>query len=75
MDKKNKVDQVDEQIIHILRHQGRITLQELGEKVHLSGQAVKNRIEKLEDKGIIQQYTVNVNCRVYVYQINSVISR
>lgn len=37
MDKKNKVDQVDEQIIHILRHQGRITLQELGEKVHLSG--------------------------------------
>lgn len=32
MDKINKVDQVDEQIIHILRQQGRITLQELGEK-------------------------------------------
>ena len=73
MDKKNKVDQVDEQIIHILRHQGRITLQELGEKVQLSGQAVKNRIEKLEDKGIIQQYTVNVNCPVYGYPLHSLI--
>lgn len=73
LDKKNKVDQVDEQIIHILRHQGRITLQELGEKVHLTGQAVKNRIEKLEDKGIIQQYTVNVNCPVYGFPLHALI--
>ena len=71
MDKK--IDQTDEQIIHILRHQGRITLQELGEKVHLTGQAVKNCIEKLEDKGIIQQYTVNVNCPVYGYPLHALI--
>ena len=64
---------IDEEIIRILWRDGRITMQELGRRVHLTGQAVKNRIERLEDLGIIQRYTVNVNCPVYGYKIHALI--
>ena len=66
-------DEIDEEIIRILWRDGRITMQELGRRVHLTGQAVKNRIERLEDLGIIQRYTVNVNCPVYGYKIHALI--
>ena len=66
-------DDIDEEIIRILWRDGRITMQELGRRVHLTGQAVKNRIERLEDLGIIQRYTVNVNCPVYGYKIHALI--
>ena len=68
-----KPDDIDEEIIRILWRDGRITMQELGRRVHLTGQAVKNRIERLEDLGIIQRYTVNVNCPVYGYKIHALI--
>ena len=48
----DKTDKTDEEIISILWRDGRITMQELGRRVHLTGQAVKNRIERLEDLGI-----------------------
>lgn len=69
----DKTDKTDEEIISILWRDGRITMQELGRRVHLTGQAVKNRIERLEDLGIIQRYTVNVNCPVYGYKIHALI--
>ena len=38
---KNKIDEIDERIIYCLRKNGRITMKELGDMVHLSGQAAK----------------------------------
>ncbi|WP_419150413.1 Lrp/AsnC family transcriptional regulator [Lysinibacillus xylanilyticus] len=38
-----------------------ITLKELGEKVYLTGQAASSRVAKLEDNGVIESYTINVN--------------
>lgn len=70
---KNKIDSVDGQIIGYLRENGRISMKELGEKVHLTSQAVKNRIEKLEDIGVLQKYTVNINCPLFGYKVHAVI--
>lgn len=67
------IDKTDGEIIRILWRDGRITMQELGRRVHLTGQAVKNRIEKLEDMGVIRRYTVNVNCPIYGYKIHAII--
>lgn len=36
-------------------------MKELGEKVHLTGPAVAARVAKLEDRGIIERYTIQVN--------------
>ncbi|KZE79153.1 transcriptional regulator [Paenibacillus elgii] len=56
-----ELDQTDIEIIRLLRQNARIQWKEIGEKVFLSGQAVGNRIKRLEDLGIIQAYTVQVN--------------
>ncbi|GGA29684.1 hypothetical protein GCM10011384_19020 [Psychrobacillus lasiicapitis] len=39
----------------------RIQWKELGQKIHMTGQAVGNRIRRLEDLGIIEQYTITIN--------------
>jgi Lrp/AsnC family leucine-responsive transcriptional regulator len=44
-----------------LSKNSRITMKELGERVHLLGQATSARVAKLEDSGIIEGYTIKVN--------------
>lgn len=55
------LDHIDELIIKELSENSRITMKKLGEKVHLTGQAAASRVLKLEENGIIEKYTVQVN--------------
>ncbi len=55
------IDQTDRDIIKLLESNSKIQLQEIGSVVHLTGQAVKNRIVRLEKLGVIEGYTVKVN--------------
>lgn len=48
-------------ILEELSKNSRITMKELGEKVHLTGQAAASRVTKLEDNGVIEGYTIKVN--------------
>ncbi|MGE7947099.1 Lrp/AsnC family transcriptional regulator [Lysinibacillus sp. NPDC093688] len=55
------LDSTDLRIIDELSKNSRITMKELGEKVHLTGQAASSRVARLEDNGVIERYTINVN--------------
>ncbi|SIQ43920.1 transcriptional regulator, AsnC family [Peribacillus simplex] len=55
------LDNTDAGILHELSKNSRITMKELGEKVHLTGQAAAARVAKLEDNGVIEGYTIQVN--------------
>ncbi|KOP69652.1 transcriptional regulator [Lysinibacillus sp. FJAT-14745] len=55
------LDNTDLSIIDELSKNSRITMKDLGEKVHLTGQAASTRVAKLEDNGVIESYTINVN--------------
>nr|WP_227522064.1 Lrp/AsnC family transcriptional regulator [Bacillus solitudinis] len=44
-----------------LQFDNKASMKELGEKVHLTGPAVSARVAKLEDSGVIEGYTINVN--------------
>ncbi len=57
------IDQTDMEILKLLTVNSRMQWQEIGEIVHLTGQAVKNRISRLEKLGIIEGYTVRLNER------------
>ncbi|WP_227396173.1 Lrp/AsnC family transcriptional regulator [Jeotgalibacillus aurantiacus] len=52
------MDQTDYLILQELERNSRITMKELGQKVHLTGQAATARVQKLEDQGMIEKYTV-----------------
>jgi len=55
------LDSTDLRIIEELSKNSRMTMKELGEKVHLTGQAASSRVAKLEDNGVIEAYTIHVN--------------
>lgn len=58
------LDQTDIQILSLLIKNSRMQWQEIGEEVHLTGQAVKNRINKMEKAGVIEGYTVKINSAI-----------
>lgn len=55
------LDQTDMRILEELSKNSRITMKELGERVHLTGQAAASRVAKLEESGVIEGYTIKVN--------------
>ncbi|MFL0166477.1 Lrp/AsnC family transcriptional regulator [Candidatus Clostridium helianthi] len=54
-------DEIDLKILDMLLINSKIPLKEIGEHVHLPPQGVSNRIIRLQDLGIITQYTVCIN--------------
>ncbi|MEH7414591.1 Lrp/AsnC family transcriptional regulator [Neobacillus drentensis] len=55
------LDSTDMRILDELSKNSRITMKELGERVHLTGQAAASRVAKLEDNGVIEGYSIKVN--------------
>lgn len=55
------MDYIDKKIIALLKENSRENFKSIGEKVHLTGQAVGSRVRRLEDEGIIEGYTIRIN--------------
>jgi Lrp/AsnC family leucine-responsive transcriptional regulator len=55
------MDEIDFQILKLLKENSRRQWKEIGESIHMTGQAVGNRIRRMEEEGIIEQYTISVN--------------
>ena len=55
------LDKTDLQILKILQENGRITIKELAQKVHLSPTPVFDRVHRMESSGIIERYTTVLN--------------
>lgn len=55
------MDSIDTQILQMLRRNSRESFATIGKKVELSAPAVGKRVKQLEEKGIIQGYTLKVN--------------
>ncbi|NNV54821.1 Lrp/AsnC family transcriptional regulator [Limnovirga soli] len=50
------LDDKDLLILRLLQQNARITVKEISEKIHLSTTPVHERIKRMEDNGVIQQY-------------------
>jgi len=66
------LDHTDKLILEELSKNSRITMKELGKKVHLTGQSAASRVSKLEDNRVIEGYTIQVNqmkvgCLIYAF--------
>ncbi|NLI61629.1 MAG: Lrp/AsnC family transcriptional regulator [Clostridiales bacterium] len=55
------LDETDRAIIRLLTQNARMSYVDIGEAVGLSRVAVKARIDALENKGIIEEYTTIIN--------------
>lgn len=66
-------DSYDARILAELQADARLSMTELGRRVHLSQPAVTERVRKLESAGVITGYRATVNMRALGYGIRAVI--
>ena len=57
----DQLDALDQKILSLLIENARYSYSEIGERVGISRVAVKARIDALEKKGIIEEYTTIIN--------------
>jgi DNA-binding Lrp family transcriptional regulator len=55
------MDQVDRRIVALLQQNARRSFQDIGGKVALSAPAVKRRVDRLEDEGVVTGYSAAVD--------------
>lgn len=60
-DKGYRIDDLDRRIIYTLMQDGRATATSIAETATVSGATVRNRIERLEARGIIQGYRAHID--------------
>lgn len=57
----HRLDETDEQILTALAENARATFAEIGERVRLSAPAVKRRVDRLLDTGVIRGFTTVID--------------
>ena len=55
------LDKLDQKILRLLVENARMSYSEIGERVGVSSVAVKARIQALEQRGVIEEYTTIIN--------------
>lgn len=55
------LDELDQKIVRLLIQNARMSYSDIGEQVGISRVAVKMRIQSLEKRGIIEEYTAIIN--------------
>jgi DNA-binding Lrp family transcriptional regulator len=65
------MDEIDQQLLALLRQDARLTVAALAQKLKVSRGTVSNRIRRLEDTGVIVGYTVRLRPDV---QHNSILA-
>lgn len=68
-----RLDQTDIKILKELQSDSRLSARELSKRVNLSPPSVTERIRKLEDAGVIQGYTVQIDYAALGFDIECMI--
>ena len=55
------LDELDQKIVQLLIKNARMSYSEIGQQIGISRVAVKMRVQALEEKGIIEEYTTIIN--------------
>ncbi|ALC87754.1 transcriptional regulator [Bacillus sp. FJAT-22090] len=67
------MDIIDGKILEALKQNGRSTASDISKQVNLSVPAVSERIRKLEEANIIEQYTIKINREKMGFKLLAVI--
>lgn len=67
------LDETDRRIIDILARDARVSLKELAGQVALSGPSVAERLRRLEEKGIIRAFTIDLDPKALGYTLQAIV--
>lgn len=63
------LDEIDSKIIELLQENARMSNAEIARQVHLSRVAVRDRIARLVDSKVIQEFSIVINSRALGYTV------
>ena len=69
-----KLDRLNREILRILQSNARISNASIGREIGISSPAVSERIRKMEDAGVIQQYHTVISPLESGYQLKAIIT-
>ncbi len=67
------MDELDHKIIDLLVSNSRASLKELGKATDLSSPSVADRVRRLEEKGVIRSFTVDVDPEALGYSLQAIV--
>jgi DNA-binding Lrp family transcriptional regulator len=68
------MDEIDRQIVALLRSGARMSFQAIGQRVSLSAPAVKRRVDRLEADGVIRSYAAVVDPAAMGWHTHALVS-
>lgn len=74
MAESSALDRFDRDILRALQHDGRLTIQELSERVGLSPSPVSRRVRRLEADGVIRGYAALIDEAALGYGVSVFVS-
>ncbi|MES2297123.1 MAG: Lrp/AsnC family transcriptional regulator [Pseudomonadota bacterium] len=69
-----ELDGYDRKILALLQEDGRLSMSEIGRRIHLSSPAVAERVRRLEEARVIEGFGARVNLRAIGYSFEAFIS-
>jgi len=69
-----ELDGIDEGIVALLREDARRSYQDIGRRVGLSAPAVKRRVDRLEEAGVIRGYTAVIDAAAFGWTARGLVS-
>lgn len=67
---KAKLDSVDVQILHLLKTNAKISLADLARSLNMSAPSVSERLRRLEESGVIREFTIEVDPKMLGYSLS-----
>ena len=68
------MDDIDRQIVALLREDARRSFQSIGGRVSLSAPAVKRRVDRLESEGVLRGYTARVDAAAFGWTTHAIVA-
>ena len=67
------LDDLDRRIVMILAEDARISLKELAQRVNLSSPSTSERLRRLEERGVIRAFTVDIDPEALGYALQAIV--
>ncbi len=68
-----RFDETDQQILTLLLVDSRLSLRAIGAEIGLSAPAVRDRVLRLQDLGVIEGFTIRLNSRALGFALEAVL--
>ena len=65
------MDSTDQKLLGLLSMNSRLSFAELGRKINLSPSSVRERMQRLEDTGIIKKYSIQLDERKLGFELEA----